>query len=154
MLQAESVFLSDISLVPTPVFLQLILYQNELVSRVADGSAAVINSKLTAAYERILANKLHLPYLQPGFAALQLRPRLIIMSQISPVAHQHARWLIEGCLGLWRNHWPQCKPDRSAATLSNVILVDEKLTSFHQYRRYSHKCGTIVFRIPSATTWA
>ncbi len=34
-------------------------------------------------------------------------------------------------------------------TASNVILVDEKLTLFHQYRIYSHNCGTIVFCIAS-----
>ena len=33
---------------------------------------------------------------------------------------------------------------------SNVILVDEKLSPFHQYLGYSHKCGTITFSIPSA----
>ena len=35
-------------------------------------------------------------------------------------------------------------------TPSNVILVDEKLISFPQYLRYSHKRGTIAFSIPSA----
>ncbi len=35
-------------------------------------------------------------------------------------------------------------------TLSNVILADEKWTSFHQYLRYSHKLGTIAFSTPSA----
>ncbi len=35
-------------------------------------------------------------------------------------------------------------------SLSNVILADEKSTLFHQYLRYNHKCGTIVFSIPSA----
>ena len=37
--------------------------------------------------------------------------------------------------------------------LSNVILVDEKFTSFHQYLRYCHKSGTIVFSIPGAMLW-
>ena len=35
-------------------------------------------------------------------------------------------------------------------TLSNVIQLDEKLTSFHQYLRYCDKCGTIGLHIPSA----
>ena len=35
-------------------------------------------------------------------------------------------------------------------TLSNVILVDEKLTSFHQYLRCGHKSVTIVLSIPGA----
>ena len=33
-------------------------------------------------------------------------------------------------------------------SLSNVILVDETLTSFPQYLRYFHKRGTIAFSIP------
>ena len=33
-------------------------------------------------------------------------------------------------------------------SLSNVIPADEKFTVFHQYLRYSLKCGTIVFSIP------
>ncbi len=39
-------------------------------------------------------------------------------------------------------------------SLSNVILADEKLTSFHQYLRYNHKRGTIAFSTPSAIIWA
>ncbi len=35
-------------------------------------------------------------------------------------------------------------------SLSNVIVADEKLTSFDKYLRYSHNFGTIVFSIPSA----
>ena len=35
-------------------------------------------------------------------------------------------------------------------SLSNVIMADEKLISFPQYLRYSHKCGIIVFSILSA----
>ena len=35
-------------------------------------------------------------------------------------------------------------------SLSNVILVDEKLSSFHQYLRYCHKSVTFVFSIPGA----
>ncbi len=37
---------------------------------------------------------------------------------------------------------------------SNVIMVDEKLASFHQYLRYSHKCGTTLFSVLSAIIWA
>ncbi len=33
---------------------------------------------------------------------------------------------------------------------SNVILVDEKFTSFHQYMKYCHKSVTIVLSIPGA----
>ena len=43
--------------------------------------------------------------------------------------------------------WEYCWGRYAVYTLSNVILVDEKLTLFHQYLRY---CGTIVFSIPSA----
>ncbi len=39
---------------------------------------------------------------------------------------------------------------KSTYSPSNVIVVDEKSTSFHQYLRYSHKCGTIAFSTPSA----
>ena len=35
-------------------------------------------------------------------------------------------------------------------TLSNVIIVAEKSTSFHQYLRNCTKYGTILFSIPSA----
>ena len=38
-------------------------------------------------------------------------------------------------------------------TLSNVILLDEKLTSFYLYLRYCHKSVTIVFSIPGAIIW-
>ncbi len=38
-------------------------------------------------------------------------------------------------------------------SLSNVIMADEKSTLFHQYLRYSHKYGTIVFSIPGAIQW-
>ncbi len=38
-------------------------------------------------------------------------------------------------------------------TLSNVILVDKKLTSFHQYLRYCHRCDTILFVIHSTILW-
>ena len=34
-------------------------------------------------------------------------------------------------------------------SLSNVIMADEILASFHQYLRYFHKRFTIVFSIPS-----
>ena len=34
--------------------------------------------------------------------------------------------------------------------LSNVILVDVKLASFHQYLSYSHKFGAIAFSMVSA----
>ena len=34
--------------------------------------------------------------------------------------------------------------------LSNVILVDEKMILFHQYLRYCHICGSIVFSMASA----
>ena len=37
--------------------------------------------------------------------------------------------------------------------VKSVKLADEKLTSFHQYLRYSHK-RTIAFSKPSAITWA
>ncbi len=40
-----------------------------------------------------------------------------------------------------------CKP---VISMSNVILVDEKFTSFHEDLRYSHKCCIVVFSIPSA----
>ena len=39
-------------------------------------------------------------------------------------------------------------------SLSNVTVADEKFTLFHQYLRYSHKCGTTVFSIPDAILWA
>ena len=39
-------------------------------------------------------------------------------------------------------------------SLSNVILVDEKSTSFHRYLRYRHNCDTIVFSIPGTILWA
>ena len=39
-------------------------------------------------------------------------------------------------------------------SLSNVIMVDEKYLSFHEYLRYSHKRGNIVFSTPSAIIWA
>ena len=35
-------------------------------------------------------------------------------------------------------------------SMSNVILVDEKSTLFHQFLTYIHTCGTIVFSIPGA----
>ena len=35
-------------------------------------------------------------------------------------------------------------------TVSNVILVEEKLTALYHYLRYCHKGGTIVLSIPSA----
>ncbi len=53
-----------------------------------------------------------------------------------------------------------CSPNASQQyiyiyiVLSNVIMVDEKLASFHQYLRYSHKCGTILFSILSPIIWA
>ncbi len=34
--------------------------------------------------------------------------------------------------------------------MSNVVIVDEKFTLFHQYLRYSHKWCTVVFSIPGA----
>ena len=34
------------------------------------------------------------------------------------------------------------------------VIVDKKLTSFHQYLGYSHKCGTIAFGIAGAIIWA
>ena len=37
-------------------------------------------------------------------------------------------------------------------SLSNVIMAGEKVLSFHQYLRYSHKRGTNVFSILSAIT--
>ncbi len=43
-----------------------------------------------------------------------------------------------------------CTIDIHSYSLSNVILADEKSTLFHQYLRYSHKYGTIVFSIPGA----
>ncbi len=42
----------------------------------------------------------------------------------------------------------------AAYSLSNVIMADEKLALFHQYLRYRHKWGTIVFSIPGAILWA
>ena len=35
-------------------------------------------------------------------------------------------------------------------SLSNVILVDEKFSSFHQYLKYCHESVIIMFRIPGA----
>ena len=35
-------------------------------------------------------------------------------------------------------------------SMSNVIMADKNLTLFHQYQRYRHKWGTIVFSTPSA----
>ena len=40
--------------------------------------------------------------------------------------------------------------DNPDYTLSNVIVADEKFLSFHQYLRYRHKLGTIVFSTSSA----
>ena len=34
-------------------------------------------------------------------------------------------------------------------SLSNDILADEKLASFHQYLRYCHKLGSIEFNVVS-----
>ena len=42
------------------------------------------------------------------------------------------------------------KYSKTMYTLSNVIVADEKWTSFHQYLRYNYKRGTIVFSTPSA----
>ena len=39
-------------------------------------------------------------------------------------------------------------------TLSNVTVVDEKLTYCRQYLRYCHQSGTNVFSMPSAIKWA
>ena len=39
-------------------------------------------------------------------------------------------------------------------SVSNVIVVDEKWTSFYQYLRYSRIRGTIVFSTPSTIIWA
>ena len=39
-------------------------------------------------------------------------------------------------------------------SMSNVILVDEKFTLFHQYLRCRHRSGTIVFSIPGVISWA
>ena len=38
-------------------------------------------------------------------------------------------------------------------SLSNVIMVDEKFASFHQYLRYYHKSVATVFSIPGAILW-
>ncbi len=46
--------------------------------------------------------------------------------------------------GLACGHWGE---------VSNVIMVDEKFTSFHQYLRCRHKSVTIVFSIPGAAVW-
>ncbi len=48
--------------------------------------------------------------------------------------------------------WCDCKRCLPSYSLSNVMVADEKLTSFDKYLRYSHKLGTIVFSIPSAIT--
>ena len=37
-----------------------------------------------------------------------------------------------------------------AYNFSNVTVVDEKVTYFHQYPRFCHRSGTTVFSIPSA----
>ncbi len=42
----------------------------------------------------------------------------------------------------------------ASLSLSNVIVADDRFTSFHQYLRYSHKGGTIVFGTPSTIIWA
>ena len=39
-------------------------------------------------------------------------------------------------------------------SLSNVIVADEKSTSFLTYLTYSHKHGVIAFSTPSAILWA
>ena len=49
-----------------------------------------------------------------------------------------------GSLGMLAHLHPETH-DISNYTLSNVILVDENLTSFYQYLRYCPKSGTIVF---------
>ncbi len=33
-------------------------------------------------------------------------------------------------------------------SLSTVIMGNDKSNKFHQYQRYSHKCGTIAFSTP------
>ncbi len=38
-------------------------------------------------------------------------------------------------------------------SMSNVIMADEKLTLFHQYLRYRHTWGAIVFSILGAILW-
>ena len=50
-----------------------------------------------------------------------------------------------------QGHWDRQPP---YCTMSNITLVDENLTLFHQYLRYRHKCVTIVFSIPGAIWWA
>ena len=40
--------------------------------------------------------------------------------------------------------------DDRSYSLSNVIVADEKILSFHQYLRYSYNRGTIEFSTPSA----
>ena len=44
--------------------------------------------------------------------------------------------------------WSLFLYDAINKSLSNVILMDENFTSFHQCLRYCHKCGIFVIWIP------
>ena len=55
--------------------------------------------------------------------------------------------------GLSMNTFDSTKHYNETKGLSNVILVVEILPLFHQYLRYCHKFGTIVFRIAGAILW-
>ncbi len=55
------------------------------------------------------------------------------------------------CRSFHINHMPkEVKTLNLWYSLSNVILADEKSTLFHQYLRYSHKCGPLcsVYQAP------
>ena len=63
------------------------------------------------------------------------------------MAKSHARWAegeVSEIVGVWS--WKQLKSVKCYPS-------GRKLTSFHQYLRYCHKCDTIVFRIPGAISW-
>ena len=62
------------------------------------------------------------------------------------ISHKTGSWVYSN--GLWHR-----EIHKTMYSLSSVILVDEKLTLFHQYLRYSHKCDTIVFSIPGTILW-
>ena len=58
-------------------------------------------------------------------------------------------WYVNHTSGMWLASITNV----ASYSMSNVILVDEKFTLFHQYLRYWHKGGTIVFSILGAILW-
>ena len=68
------------------------------------------------------------------------------------IQDQHGRISLSVCLSVC--FLSLCLALAMHYSLSNVILADEKMTSFHRYLRYSHKSVIIVFSIPGAILWA